>query len=418
MSACAKPPDLEPLAQAIIEREQRLPASLGETEFGQSVVASVQNSPRLARSFAEVEEARAQITAVGSSYYPSIGATLQLPMSGEGFLPGLSLTQLVFDAGGLRARQVAAQARLLGRTAGRMDAGAQAALEAVEAWVGVVTSREILAVNEASLAELERITQQIVERAEAGAGSSADVLTAQSRLENLRVGVAAAQSDVTSAEAIYAEIFDEVAKDDFSLPPTAPQLPSLSIEASPTVLEAEAERLAALSDLTEAEAGRVSPVNVTISQIDGEDPEAELVSTDVIPLGGRQSARITALQGRLGVREADVQATQREIERRVAILSAESRAADQRLKAARSAAQANRENVKTAREQFRIARRSLLELLDTEREALAAERQFISSEHDKVVIGYALLAATGDILDVFGIDLNDLANDPGSEGNQ
>jgi outer membrane protein TolC len=112
---------------------------------------------------------------------------------------------------------------------------------------------------------------------------------------------------------------------------------------------------------------------------------------------------VTVFEARLAAREADVEATRREIDRRLAVLSAERRAAADRLAAADRASAANQENVAAARAQFRIARRSLIELLDVEREALGAERLRIDAERDRAVLDYAALAATGDILDLFGI---------------
>jgi outer membrane protein TolC len=98
-------------------------------------------------------------------------------------------------------------------------------------------------------------------------------------------------------------------------------------------------------------------------------------------------------------------ATKRELESRSRILAAELLAVGNRLTATRDAREANRANLELAREQFQAGRRSLIELLDAEREALASERQQILAEHDRAVLGYAALAATGDILDVFGVNL-------------
>lgn len=101
----------------------------------------------------------------------------------------------------------------------------------------------------------------------------------------------------------------------------------------------------------------------------------------------------------------DLDATRRELESRLRILTAELRAVADRLAATRAAREANSANLEVARDQFQAGRRSLIELLDAEREALASERQQILAEHDRAVLGYAVLAAIGDILDVFGVTL-------------
>jgi outer membrane protein TolC len=53
---------------------------------------------------------------------------------------------------------------------------------------------------------------------------------------------------------------------------------------------------------------------------------------------------------------------------------------------------------------FEVGRSDLIALLDAERETLSSELARIAAERDKVVAGHALLAVTGDILAVFGID--------------
>ena len=130
---------------------------------------------------------------------------------------------------------------------------------------------------------------------------------------------------------------------------------------------------------------------------------ASLGTDEIFSPGRERSARVAAMEARLDARTADVEATRREIDRRLAILLAEQQAASERRSSAQRATKANRANVAAAREQFSIARRSLIELLDTEREALAAERLLIEAERDEAVLGYAILATTGDILDLFGI---------------
>jgi adhesin transport system outer membrane protein len=166
---------------------------------------------------------------------------------------------------------------------------------------------------------------------------------------------------------------------------------------------AEAEVLAAEAEHAAALAGRVPSLSVTISAIPGAPAVAGLGSEQLLSPSGRRSGRVAAAEARIGARRADLEATRREIESRLRILSAEERAVADRLAAVRAATEANRANLDMAREQFEAGRRSLIELLDAEREALASERQRILGEHARTVVGYAMLAATGDILDVFGI---------------
>ena len=161
---------------------------------------------------------------------------------------------------------------------------------------------------------------------------------------------------------------------------------------------AQAERAAVL-------AGRVPMLSFTVSAIPGAQPVAGLASQQLLSPSRGRTAKLAAAEARIDARRVDLDATRRELESRSRILTAELLAVADRLTATHAAREANRANLEVAREQFQAGRRSLIELLDAEREALASERQQILAEHDRAVLGYAVLAATGDILDVFGVTL-------------
>lgn len=404
LGACATPPDLTTLETAVVTREARLPASLADRVFGRAVAQAVTISPTLGRGEAALREAEANLLAEGGAFLPQITFGLRPEeTSGFGVTTFGAISQLLYDGGAGEARETAARARVIGGLAGRLDAGSRAALSAVEAWAGVATARALLRVSEASLISLEATTAQIEERSSAGLGSSVDALTARSRLANERAAVVAARSEVTRAEAIFIEVFGHAPAPGLSLPPQAPRAPEAGAEGSPTLRRAEAEVLAAEAEHAAALAGRVPSLSVTVSAVSGAAAVAGLASEHLLAPARERTARVAAAEARIEARRVDLDATRREIESRLRILSAEHGAVIDRLAAARAATEANRANLAMARDQFEAGRRSLIELLDAEREALASERQLILAERDRAILGYAMLAATGDVLDAFGI---------------
>ena len=405
LAACATPPDITPLRQAVSDRHPRLGASLAKGTFGQSVATAVQRSTTLGRSEAALRESEANLLAESGAYLPQISIGVQ-PGSGIGF--GVSsfaaVSQLVFDGGVGVARRSAAEARMLGHVAGRVEAGSQAALAAVSAWADVVTARRLVAASDASLDALEETVSRIAERSDAGVGTSSELLTAQSRLANERARVVGARADAAKAEAVFAELFGHAAPAGLSLPPTAPALPAAGVAGSPALQQAEAERVAAEADLAAVKSALFPALSVQTSVTEAGTRVGPGVEQDLSPSRGR-AARVAAAEARVEARRVDLDATRRELESRLRILAAETAAARDRLAATQAAAEANRANLSTARDQFDVGRRSLIELLDAEREALASEQQRIGAEHDRAMVGYAALAVTGDILDVFGIAL-------------
>ena len=406
LCACTTPPDLTALETALTTRQARLPASLASGDFGLAVRQAITTSPMLGRGQAALREAEAGLLAESGAFQPQI--SLGLRPEGTG---GLGLTsfgaisQLIYDGGASNARETAAQARVLGGLAGRIDAGSRAALSAVEAWSAAATARALVQVSEASLTSLEATTAQIEERTSAGLGSSVDALTARSRLANERAAVVAARSEASRAEAIFIETFGHAPQPGLSLPPQAPPAPDGGAASSPILQRAEAELLAAQAERAAVLAGRVPMLSFTVSAIPGAQPVAGLASQQLLSPSRGRTAKLAAAEARIDARRVDLDATRRELESRSRILTAELLAVANRLTATHEAREANRANLEVAREQFQAGRRSLIELLDAEREALASERQQILAEHDRAVLGYAALAATGDILDVFGVTL-------------
>lgn len=406
LTACATPPDLTTLETAVVTREARLPASLAAGGFGRAVAQAVMTSPALGRGTATLREAEANLLAEGGAYLPQISAGLR-PQNDGGFGVGSfgAISQLLYDGGASNARTTAARARVLGGMAARHEAGSRAALSAVDAWARVATARALVQISEVSLTALEATTAQIEERSSGGLGSGVDALTARSRLANERAARVAARSEVTRAEAIFIEVFGHAPVLGLSLPPQSPPAPEAGAEGSPILRQAEAEVLAAQAEHTAALASQMPSVSLSLSAIPGVRAVAGLASDQLLSPAQGRTARVDAAAARIDARRVDLDATEREIDSRLRILLAEHGAIGERLAAARAATEANRANLEMARDQFQAGRRSLIELLDAEREALASERQRILAEHDQAVLGYAILAATGDILDVFGVAL-------------
>lgn len=404
LAACATPPDLTALETAVMTREARLPASLAEDPFGRAVAQAVKTSPTLGRGEAALRAAEADLLAQGGAFLPQISVGLR-PDDDSAFAVTSfgAISQLLYDGGASTARETAARARVIGGLAGRLDAGARAAMSAVEAWSSVATARALLQVSETSLTSLEATTAQIEERSSAGLGSSVDALTARSRLANERAAVVTARSEVFRAEAIFIEVFGRAPAPGLTMPPQAPSAPEAGADGSPTVRRAEAEVLAAEAEHAAAIAGRVPTLSVTVSAVPGAPAATGLATEQLLSPSRGRTARVAAAEARIDAMRVDLDAIKREVESRLRILSAEQRAVADRLAATAAATEANRANLEMARDQFEAGRRSLIELLDAEREALASERQSILAEHDRTMLGYAMLAATGDILDVFGV---------------
>jgi adhesin transport system outer membrane protein len=61
--------------------------------------------------------------------------------------------------------------------------------------------------------------------------------------------------------------------------------------------------------------------------------------------------------------------------------------------------------VAAARDEFSIGRRTLIEVLDAQRDFVRAQETVVSAQSEKIRTGYQALALTGDIIEAFAITL-------------
>ena len=118
---------------------------------------------------------------------------------------------------------------------------------------------------------------------------------------------------------------------------------------------------------------------------------------------GQRRAAIAAAEAE--VKEAEFAREQlvREIMRELGFIRSDQKAGAERLRAARIAATANADSVTASRAQFSIGRRSLIEILDAQRDYVNAQERLILAEQSFFLTNYAALSLTGDILDLLGI---------------
>lgn len=418
LSACASAPDLTKISATFDAppdvRPARVSAELARTDFGRRVNGAVEAHPQLAASSAGVRAAQARSDAEGRGFYPqfavsaTLGSLVNGAISGNSFNPVLRVMQLVYDGGASASRQVAAQARVFESRGGNLLTPAALALDAVAAWHDLRTARERARIAAENVRAHERAFSQVQARAEAGAGGNADVLTAQARLATARARAAESSARVERAEAGFAAAFGQRAGTSLSAPPRAPQLPAQAdetlIATSPRILGMEARIAAAQADVAVAESQRFPRVRIDgVAQRGGTRATLDIEQDHGAP--GSRQALIRAAQAQVDAVVAEREGLAREISRALSDLRSDQRAGAARVAAAREAVRANRATVDASREEFSIGRRSLLGLLDAERDLFEANESLIAAEREVALSGYAALALTGDILDAFAIRL-------------
>lgn len=425
LAACSAPPDLSSTEAAFRQgaggpeaAQARVSSEVAQTGFGAQIAAAVENYPGLAASNARIRAAQAERESEAGAFLPqvSLGVEAGTRRAGGGRVsqatPLVEVSQLVYDGGQSTSRERAARARVFQSRGERLESVSQTALDAVTTYHELLSRRRLLALAEDNLDVHRTFMRQIEERAEAGAGSRTDMLTARARLADAESRRVAAQSQLDRSRARFREFFGR-APTALPEPQPAPALPGETAEGiiaqSPRMRGIEASLKAAQADLAAAEAAHFPSVSVgaTGERLRGGGSDVSLnLSLDYdLATRGQRDAAIKAAQARVETLRADRDALTREIRRALEFVRSDQEAGAARLRAAREAAAANKATVDAAREQFSIGRRSLVDLLDAQRDYLNAAEAEIRARRERAVTDYAALALTGDILDVFDITL-------------
>ncbi len=420
--ACTEPKGLEPIKATFATGTpglgaNRLESNLHSTAYGQHIAQAVLTGPALAQSNARLRAAQAQEDAAAGAFIPAVsaGITSEATRSGGSFSTGtepfLRVSQLVYDGGAARHSRTAARARVYQGQGERLETASATALLAVQTYATLQSSRRLLRLANTNLAAHKDLADQIEERASSGLGAGPDALTAKSRLADARTRQVDAQLQLDQVEARFREVFGVPP---VSLPAqrAAPALPLANLDDvvrhSPRVRSIQAALKAAEADLAAATSNRWPSLNLGAT---GQEPPTGTGSNVTFDLtlnydldtGGQRRAAIKAASARVEELQGTREALVREISRALEFVRADRTAGVARERAARAAAKANADTVSASREQFTIGRRSLLELLDAQRDYVSAEERAILAEQSNFLTNYAALGLTGDILDVFGI---------------
>lgn len=404
IASCAHTPDIQGLEASIIAVKGRTAPIYAKTKFGNEIERAVNSNPTVGKSNANLKEKEASIIATSGAFLPEVSVGAKPSSSKIGASAYLSVSTLLYDGGASRAQQTAARARYLNGLAGLHEARSQAALLAVEAWIKVLEARALLDASKSTFLALQKTFDKIKERTVAGVGTSGELLVAGSRLANDQANIAIAQYEVDRAEAVFRERFGYTPSKKMSTLPLAPSIPLDDLSGSPILKQLEASLFAAKAEHATAIARSYPSLSLAISAITPSTLTIGPISEQAISPARDIESQIAAAEARIEARQMEIISTTQELETKISSINAEIQSIRRRVEFTLKALEANKLNLSTSREQFEAGRVSLLSLLETEREALSAEKQHIQAKHDEIILGYAALAATGDILDLFGIE--------------
>jgi adhesin transport system outer membrane protein len=333
----------------------------------------------------------------------------------------VSVRQLVWDFGAVNhqidsrlAVEMSVQARAQAKRS-------ELTLRALSAWLELFRTRESLAAGQMNVLSRQQILSFIEERTELGASSTSDVLRARARLADAQAAEVAARNQLSAAEAVYVEFFDQAAPGQLVLP----EVPALDgarladlaplVSANPLVVEARRQAEAAAAEARAAAAALLPTISLDANLrrrdlgsggTPGNDWSVGLAVRQNVFNGGADQARAQqaeqrALEARLG--ETNLR---RQLERALAQSVADVQNSSAAVLARKESAQVAAVALEAVREQFAFRRGSLLDLLRAQEELHQATRDLIDSVANQTLARYRFLHLSADLAPMFNVPVD------------
>lgn len=320
----------------------------------------------------------------------------------------LQLRQPLFAGGGVSAAIAQADE---GRTAALAQVGGAAAMlsaEVAAAYVGVLSAHDMVSLSRAQLVQMETITTQAELRFKGGEIPRTDLDQARARQAETRAGLARAEGNLARSKAHFVSV---VGAEPDGLEPvvTPPATPASLDEAiaqaarsSPLLLAAQAAERAAQAGVRYARAERLPNLALTATASTARDQFFPGYSADGVTVGvqgrwtlfsgGAVSGRVDEASAALRGAQARLDAARAQV--REAVIGAWGDVATARavMLAATDQDAAASSALDSVRNEVRVGQKPMLDLLDAEREALAAASGLVAASGDVTVSSYRLTA--------------------------
>lgn len=397
--------------------------ALAEVDLALVLAKTYAENPRLLAARAELRATDERIPEARAGMRPHVvarsGMFLREVDTGSGSRSlvtlddRLSLFQTVFDGGLTAARVAGAEAEVRSGRAELVRRTQEVLLEAVAAYAAVVRDQQLLERALANEQRLQEVLTGAKQRYRLGAASRTDVAQAETRWAEARALRRQAEGQLEISGAAFRRVIGDP-PGALAPPELPPGLPSdlaaalAAVPEHPAYLAASEAVEAARQEVRATRAGLRPRVEFSGSYGlareaeagEGFRGEAAVGAVLTWPLyqGGGEYARIRRshqLESAARLRLAEVERQLRE----------EITAAFEALSAARDASAAVHVQLRAAelavegvREELRAGTRTIMDLLDAERDLFAAQRGMIEARHAEVVAGWRLLAAIGGLL--------------------
>lgn len=303
------------------------------------------------------------------------------------------------------------------------------ALLATQAYINVLKDRELVEVARRNVRAHEAYHSMIAQRGRSGVGREADIHEVNGRLALAKANLMAVENDLANSEAVFFRVTG-MHPTRLTLPsaPGRPLIPSSLDEAATIALRYHPKMRSAVVDVEEARAQHnvshrtAFPVidivaaaenNRNVNGIQGPDKSVSLMGELHYNLfnGGADVARQRET-AYLAQEAADIRnRTCRQVVENLRLSWNAMLTTEDRLPSLREHSLASRQSLATYVQQFKLGKRELLDVLDTENENFAADSDFIRGCYDALYSRYRVLDAMGQLVNYLHVNLPNEAHE-------
>jgi len=329
------------------------------------------------------------------------------------------LTQVLFD-GWDRANDIYRSAALVGAASLRVLQRSEAlALEAVEAYIDVERHSQVLGTAYQSRKRLQSILGLVRELNNGGKVPRSDVDQAVERIAASDAVIAQIEQSLAEAKAKFRQVVGTEPKKlervayPKNLPASRDSAYGTAKVNNPAIQALEADAAAAHYAMERAKSGYYPELSLRgrasygydIDGVEGKDVDV----SGVVGLnwnlfnGGATGYRVEALNEELARVELERDAAMRAVRESIDKAFAAYVIGKKRVSATQQQVNSNDQLVKQYREEYRLAKRSLLDLLDSETALFSSQFQLASAKAARLFSAYNVQASTGRLLATLGV---------------
>jgi len=395
------------------------------TTLDEALAAAIAHAPEIAAADADADAAKARLEQAKAGRLPTatlsgtigygrldprgffgLGAANVTPRAAQ-----LTVEQPLFTGGRVSAGVDQARAGIVGAEAGQVGMRSQLVMAVTQAYGDVLTAAHMVDLYGRLVIQTTEIERQARLKFRAGESPSTDVSQASARLAEARAGLARAEGMRVSSVAHFRNLTG-LEPVDLQPLPSNPVLPATLDEAmdaatrnNPALAQSEASLRAAQAAARGARAERLPTVGAFVEGATVRDqffPDYRADSATVgirarweLFSGGRVSGKVAETDSSVRAADARARAMRMQVEEQVISAFQDVRTAQLVEQAATEQAAAAAQALDSITQEVRVGMKPQLDLLDAERESIAAEAGAARAATDRIVAAYRLLSLMG-----------------------